>query len=133
MEIESTTVISSLVAFLVGTLTVGYGRALGTKNSAVLHLVVGMMLVFTAYIMRSVYWDILPDAASWTVKAVVGRDVNIFFDAIVIWGALHGHLAVYLMIPSSERKYWSVLTAWLYPPLNKTRLWAWLCEVFRKQ
>lgn len=116
---ELTTLTSVVAALTMLTLIIGYGRALLTASRGpVFHLAASICLVFFAYVARTVYWDILPGPAEFPFKNDMGTSFNTAFDLVAIWGGIHGHIAIYLMIPSVDRKKWSPFTAWLYPPFH---------------
>lgn len=130
MAFDVTFVTTMLAAGTMATLLVGYARALGTRNGAVFHLVASIILVFGAYIARTLYWDWI--APSVMVTPYTRDDINPWFDAVAVWGGVHGHIAIYKMIPDEDRRQWHILTAWLYPPFAmSTWLWATLKRLVR--
>lgn len=112
---ELTSLTSFVAATTMLTLVVGYARVLTNERGTVFHLAASISLVLLAYVMRTLYWDALP-MDMW-LKDVYGRQINVTFDAIALWGAMHGHVAIYRMIPQPERDNWTIWTAWAYPPV----------------
>lgn len=118
MQFELTTFTSLIAAGTMLTLLIGYGRALTSRKGAVFHLVASICLVFLAYVTRTVYWDVV-----WLREQALTSDVdvNLIFDTLAIWGGVHGHIAIFYMIPKEDRTHWRVFTAWLYPPFAAHR------------
>lgn len=112
-QLDFTTITSVLAACTMLTLVVGYIRALTTEHGTVFHLAMSICLVLVSYVGRTVYWDIF---AIHGLHLFNQFEVNPVFDLVAIWGGIHGHAAIYRMIPSDERHKWSILTAWAYPP-----------------
>lgn len=117
-QINLSLITSILAALTMLTLVVGYLRALTTENGTVFHLAMSICLVFLSYVCRTVYWG---DAIPYAPPRLDKGSVNWIFDVVAIWGGLHGHMAIYRMIPNDERKRWSILTAWAYPPFVLTK------------
>jgi hypothetical protein len=112
-DITMTMFTSTVAALTMLTLVVGYGRALLSRQGAVFHLVSSICMIYIAYVARTTYWDMLfIRDAGWPTR----EDINPWFDVLAIWGGIHGHIAIYLMIPKEDRDKWTIFTAWLYPP-----------------
>lgn len=113
-----------LSAILVGltmlTLVVGYARVLFNTRSAAFHIALSTCLIFFSFAARAWFWDLAPviDPAIKEVGVLHMDRVNTVFNLIAIWSALHGHYALYLMIPAEdkEKHHWNIFTAWMYPP-----------------
>ena len=116
LSVEVTSLTSFFVAGTMLTLLVGYLRALRTGQGAVFHLVASIVLVFFAYVARTIYWDVFA-----INLGPLPREMNLLFDVLATWGGVHGHIAIYQMIPEDERKHWRIFTAWLYPPFAMSR------------
>lgn len=128
-NIDPSVITSILAGGTLLTLLIGYLRALKfrPRNGAVFHLIVSILLVFGAYVLRSGYWSI-----SWLALKSTSTDVdiNVLFDLLVVWGGIHGHIAMYYMIPAYDREDWHVFTAWLYPPFGIISIRRFLRGVF---
>lgn len=117
---------SYLAALTMLTLVVGYARALAQRSRGpVFHLVTSICLVFVTYVARTLYWDVFHSDQRDAVQ-----HINLIFDFLAIWGGIHGHVAIYQMIPEEDRSRWTIFTAWLYPPFLVSgpfrRLFRWL-------
>lgn len=98
------------------TLLVGYARALiQSRHDVVFHLVASITLVYVAYTLRTNYWDF-----PWFdgLKDRYFLRMNFLFNALALWGGIHGHTAMHRMIPLEDRDKWSLWIAWLYPPFT---------------
>ena len=127
MGIDFNTVTTLLMVSTMLTLVVGYARALTTHSEVVFHLVASIILVFLSCAARVTYWIyITPDAEAY-------NQLFPWLNLVTIWGGIHGHIAIYLMIPDKDRTKWFIFTAWLYPPFTMsvwlkrrlTRLVSW--------
>ena len=109
-----------LVASTMLTLVVGYARVLFSTHNAAFHIALSTCLVFFAFAARAWFWDLGP-LFSDELRAY-GRahmtTINTIFNCLAVWGALHGHYALYLMIPDEDKSkhHWNIFTAWMYPP-----------------
>jgi len=120
MDIDLYVISAVLVALTMLTLVVGYARVLLTAHSAAFQIAFSTCLVFFAFAARAWFWDIGPlvyiDFNDWAYPKV--GSINLFFNLMAVWGAMHGHYALYLMLPAEDKKKlrWNILTAWVYPP-----------------
>lgn len=83
----------------------------------------GVMLIVTAYLARSLYWEfaplILSGASSpdaWTEWfALTGTAINVAFSAVFLRGLYHLLVLLWLLIDEDKRSDWSLLEAPWYP------------------
>jgi len=104
-----------LVGLTMMTLVVGYARVLFSAKRAAFHIAASTCLVFLAFALRAWFWD-LGEYLGYTGPRVI--EINAIFNILAIWSAMHGHYALYLMIPEVDKaKFrWNIFTAWMYPP-----------------
>ncbi|OWU77593.1 hypothetical protein ATO3_02580 [Marinibacterium profundimaris] len=84
------------------------------------HLALAAILLMVGGAGRSIYWEgvsIALDAeARRAFRAQLGgMDVNVVFNSILIWSAIHWLKLLHLMIPENERGRWSIWTAPCWP------------------
>jgi hypothetical protein len=107
----------------------------GTPRSATFHLALGTCALIWAVIFRMAYWDVAPVAfevvepglwGEWAA-AVGWTDVNIIFDALLLFGSWHLLRALQMLVPEEERHLWPMWRAPFYPQGNVLeRFWKWL-------
>ena len=104
---------TTLVLFTGVTLILGFARAFPNRAPVLKHLIAFISLVLLGYLARSSFWEYI---GHHDLAGYYKTDINVFFDLIVFWGTLHGHMAILGMIPEDERGKYTFLTAWTYPP-----------------
>lgn len=104
-----------IVALTMLTLVVGYARVLFSAKRAAFHIAASTCLVFFAFAARAWFWD-LGEVFGYDGSRPV--EINAVFNLLAIWSAMHGHYALYLMIPEADKAKhrWNLFTAWMYPP-----------------
>lgn len=118
--------IISIVAVLSGfTLTFAYARLMFTGALVVKYLAASIVYISSAFMLRTFYWDIIPDSFKhWLaeIAPIITRDfMNSGFILIFIVGAMYGSAAIHEMLPDEDKNKWSRFNAWMYPPLWKWR------------
>lgn len=91
--------------------------------SATYRLSAGVVLIVTAYLARSLYWEFAPVIAAGLIApgawatwfALTGTAVNVAFSAVFLRGLYHLLVLLWLLIPREERASWSLLEAPWYP------------------
>mgnify|MGYP003644715735 CR=1 FL=1 len=85
----------------------------------------GINLIIVAYVARSFYWEVVPVAlrfvhpsawASW--YGYTGLAINMLFSLLFIRGLSHLLILLWLLIPSEDRKDWTIWSAPWYPNHN---------------
>jgi hypothetical protein len=103
-----------VVALTMLTLVVGYARVLFSAKRAAFHIAASTCLVFFAFAARAWFWD-LGEVFGYGMQPM---EINAIFNVLAIWSAMHGHYALYIMIPEADKakRHWNIFTAWMYPP-----------------
>lgn len=105
-------------------------------HSATMYLARGLVLIFAATMLRSLYWDVLPTA--WHILLPgdlprvygLGTGVNTFFIALNLWGVWHIMRALLELVPDAERFRWTVFTIAFYP---RGTCWQYLTRIFGRE
>lgn len=117
-------------------------HVLHPERKEAFHLVMVLVLVIAASVLRTVNWDlarvILSDQLVdvWR-EATRGLAFNALNNAVLVWAAYHLHRLIWLLLPYSEQRNYSIWTAWLYPlrlagtwPGRKLQM---ICQALRKR
>ena len=80
---------------------------------------------------RTLYWEGLAAFAgdeNWTNFASPWRSslISMFFNVLLIWGAVHFLRVLHLLIPEQERDQWSI---WSAPCWPSTSVWPFMHEL----
>jgi len=84
------------------------------------HLAMAFVLVLIGGAGRTIYWDLLrtvvgPEQWSYIRDFFGGIYANTLWNGILLWGGLHLLKLLHLILPLSERRRYSMWTAWNYP------------------
>lgn len=106
-------------------------------NSATMYLARGLVLIFTAAMLRSLYWDVLPTVLrhldlfdAWVRTGAASGAVNSIFIALNLWGFWHVMRALQEILPIGERADWPI---WRIPFYPRGTCWARLVRYFGRE
>lgn len=105
-------------------------------HSATMYLARGLVLIFAATMLRSLYWDVIPTAwillGSGTLPKVysLGATINTVFIGLNLWGVWHIMRALLEIVPNAERFKWTVFSVAFYP---QGTCWQYLTRIFARE
>ena len=107
-------------------LMIAFSRAMTGAEGATRHFAQAVRWISTAYVYRTIYWDVIRPLVPLDVwikwsALVGGLSVNIVWSVAFVFGAYHGLRGLHQTIPPSEREDWHWALAWAYPPWSPMR------------
>ena len=90
------------------------------ERSATMHFALGITVLCGSLVLRSLYWDVLPALmapAVWEAWGTATRwaEINVVWNAMVLFAAYHLLRAMQLLIPEADRANWPLWRAPFYP------------------
>ncbi len=97
------------------------------------HLAAAAVLLMAGGAGRSIYWEGLSIVFDGEARRAIrgafgGMNVNLAFNAMLIWSGLHWLKVLHLLIPEDERPGWSM---WAAPCWPSRTLWPSALEALR--